>query len=117
MKLIKAIIRPERLQDVLHALYDADVHGLTVHHVRGHGGEPEVTETYRGAKRKRELKDKVLLDIGVTEEFVETTVETIMDAARTGEVGDGKIFVQPVETIYRIRTGEKDEAAVTPVRS
>ena len=116
MKLIKAIIRPDKLHDVLQSLYEADVHGLTVTHVKGHGGEPEVTETYRGAHRKRELMDKVLLDIGVTEEFVDTTVETIMEAAQTGEIGDGKIFVQPVETVYRIRTGEKDEAAVTPIK-
>lgn len=116
MKLIKAIVRPEKLQDVLHALYEAEVHGVTVYHVKGHGGEPEVTETYRGARRKRELKDKVLLEIGVSEAFVERAVETIMQAARTGEVGDGKIFIQPVDTIYRIRTGEQDEDAVTPVQ-
>ena len=117
MKLIKAIIRPDKLQDVLHALYEADIHGVTAHHVKGHGGEPEVTETYRGAHRKRELKDKVLLEIGVSEGFADPAVETIMEAARTGEVGDGKVFVQPVETIYRIRTGEQDEDAVTPVQS
>lgn len=117
MKLIKAIIRPEMLHDVLHALYEADVHGLTISHVRGHGGEPEQTEVYRGAAAKRELKDKVLLDIGVSASFVESTVKAIMKAARTGEVGDGKIFVQPVEKVYRIRTGEVDTAAVTPVKA
>ena len=116
MKLIKAIIRPERLQDVLNALYERDVHGLTVMHGQGHGGEPEVTETYRGATHRRELHDKVLLEIGVSEPFVDAAVEAIMLAARTGEVGDGKIFVMPVERIYRIRTGEYDEAAVTPIR-
>lgn len=115
MKLIKAIIRPGKLHDVLQALYEADVQGLTVTHVKGHGGEPEVTETYRGARRKRELIDKVLLDIGVSEAFVDLTIETILKAARTGEVGDGKVFVQPVEAAYRIRTGEKDEDALTPV--
>lgn len=115
MKLIKAIIRPSKLHDVLHALYEADVHGLTVSHVKGHGGEPEVMETYRGAKSKRELKDKVMLDIGVSEKFVEPAIKAIMESARTGEVGDGKIFVQPVEHIYRIRTGEQDQHAVTPV--
>jgi nitrogen regulatory protein P-II 1 len=115
MKLIKAIIRPDKLHDVLHALYEADVQGLTVSRVKGHGGEPEVMETYRGAKRKRELQDKVLLDIGVSDSFVETTVEAISEAARTGEVGDGKVFVQPLESAYRIRTGEKGEDAVTPV--
>lgn len=116
MKLIKAIIRREKLHDVLHALYEADVHGLTVTDVKGHGGEPEVKEVYRGVSGKRELKEKVELDIGVSEEFVEPTVQAILKAARTGQVGDGKIFVQPVETVYRIRTGEKDQAAVTPIR-
>ena len=115
MKLIKAIIRPECLHDVLHALYEADVHGLTVWDVRGHGGEPERQEIYRGARGKRELTEKVLIDIGVSDDFVEPTVKAIMEAARTGEVGDGKIFVQPLESVYRIRTGEKDKAAVTPV--
>jgi nitrogen regulatory protein P-II 1 len=115
MKLVKAIIRPERLHDVLHALYEANIHGLTVSDARGHGGEPERQEVYRGVKGKRELKAKVVIDIGVSEEFVEPTVNAIMEAARTGEVGDGKIFIQPLESVYRIRTGERDQAAVTPV--
>ena len=115
MKLIKAIIRPERLNDVLKALYQQEVHGLTVTRVQGHGGEREHVETYRGTTVKMELTDKVLLDIGVSDPFVERTVQAIIRAARTGEVGDGKIFVQPVEKIYRIRTGEEDQAAVTPV--
>jgi nitrogen regulatory protein P-II 1 len=117
MKLVKAIIRREKLHDVLQALYDADVEGITIHHVKGHGGEPDVTETYRGAKSKSELHEKTLLEIGVSDSFVEPTVQTIMEAGRTGEVGDGKIFVQPVEHVYRIRTGEEDEQAVTPVGS
>ena len=116
MKLIKAIIRPEKLTDVLQALYETDVHGLTVTHGQGHGGEPEVTETYRGATHRRELHDKVVLDIGVSESFVEPTVQTILEAARTGAVGDGKVFVLPLEKVYRIRTGEMDQAAVTPER-
>lgn len=115
MKLIKAIIRPDKLNDVLKALYKADVHGLTVSRVQGHGGELEKVETYRGTTVKMELQEKVLLDIGVSEPFVERTVHAIIEAARTGDVGDGKIFVQPVEKIYRIRTGEEDQAAVTPV--
>ncbi len=115
MKLIKAIIRPEKLNDVLHALYEADVQGITVTHVKGHGGEKEKVETYRGAKYKHELNDKVALDIGVTESFVDTVVDTLMSTARTGEIGDGKIFILPVEKIYRIRTGEVDSSAVTPV--
>jgi nitrogen regulatory protein P-II 1 len=115
MKLIKAIIRPDRLSDVLKALFQADVQGLTVTKAQGHGGETEAVETYRGTTVKMELTDKIVLDIGVSEAFVDTTVEAILGAARTGEVGDGKVFVLPVEKVYRIRTGEEDMAAVTPV--
>jgi nitrogen regulatory protein P-II 1 len=115
MKLIKAIIRPEKLSDVLKALYQAEVRGLTVTRVQGHGGETEAVETYRGMSVKMELVEKVVLDIGVSEPFVDGTVKAVMNAARTGEVGDGKIFVLPVEAIYRIRTSERDTAAVTPV--
>ena len=115
MKLIKAIIRPDQLNDVLKALFKAEVHGLTVSRVQGHGGETEPVETYRGMTVKMELTEKVMLDIGVSQAFVERTVEAILEAAHTGEVGDGKIFVLPVERIYRIRTAEEDTAAVTPV--
>ena len=115
MKLIKAIIRPDKLNDVLKSLYRAEVRGLTVSHVRGHGGETEAVETYRGTTVKMELTEKVMLDIGVSESFVEPTVEAILEAARTGDVGDGKIFVLPVEQVIRIRTAEEDMAAVTPV--
>ena len=115
MKLIKAIIRPDKLNDVLKALYRTEVRGLTVSRVHGHGGETEPVETYRGMTVKMELTEKVMLDIGVSEPFVEPTIEAILEAARTGEVGDGKIFVLPVERIYRIRTTEEDTAAVTPV--
>lgn len=114
MKLIIAIVRPERLGDVLEALFRADVRGITVSSVRGHGGEVEQVETYRGTTVKMELHDKVRLEIGVTDGFVEVTIQAILSAARTGEVGDGKIFVLPVERVYRIRSGEMDEEAVTP---
>lgn len=116
MKLVKAIIRPNRLADVLRALYAEEIEGLTVSQVRGHGGEEEMVETYRGTTVKKELHDKVMLDIGVTEPFVERTVTAIRGAARTGRVGDGKIFVLPVERVVRVRTGEEDSAAVTPVK-
>jgi nitrogen regulatory protein P-II 1 len=114
MKLIVAIIRTDRLSDVLEALYRAEVRGLTVSHVQGHGGELEKVETYRGMTVKMELQEKVRLEIGVSEPFVERTVKAILAGARTGEVGDGKVFVLPVEHVYRIRTGEVDEEAVTP---
>lgn len=115
MKLVVAIVRPEKLTDVLEALFRAEVRGLTINRVQGHGGETERVETYRGATVKMELSEKVRLEIGVSDHFVEPTVRTILDSAQTGEVGDGKIFVLPVERVYRIRTGERDEAAVTPV--
>jgi nitrogen regulatory protein P-II 1 len=114
MKLVIAIIRPERLGETLEALYHAEVRGLTVTPVQGHGGEVERVETYRGTTVKMGLEEKVRLEIGVSEPFVEITVQAILGAACTGEVGDGKIFVLPVEKVYRIRTGEQDEAAVTP---
>ena len=114
MKLIVAIIRPDRLNDVLESLYRAEVKGLTVSRVLGHGGETDAVETYRGTTVKMELHEKVRLEIGVSEPFVEVTVRAILGSACTGEVGDGKIFVVPVESVYRIRTGERDQAAVTP---
>ena len=114
MKLIVAIIRPDRLTEVLEALYREHVRGLTVSRAQGHGGELERVETYRGTTVKMELQEKVRLEIGVSEPFVTRTVQAIMSAARTGDVGDGKIFVLPVERVFRIRTGETDEAAVTP---
>jgi nitrogen regulatory protein P-II 1 len=114
MKLIVAIIRPDSLNSVLEQLYRAEVRGLTVSRVLGHGGETEQVETYRGATVKVALQEKVRLEIGVSEPFVEITVRAILESAHTGEVGDGKVFVLPVESVYRIRTGERDEAAVTP---
>lgn len=115
MKIVVAIIRPEKLNEVLEALYRAEVRGLTISRVRGHGGEVEEVETYRGMTVKMELHDKVRLEIGVSDPFVGPTVRAILSAGATGEVGDGKIFVLPVEKVYRIRTGEEDRSAVTPV--
>ncbi len=114
MKLIVAIIRPDLLNEVLEALYRIDVRGLTVSRVLGHGGETERVETYRGTTVKVNLQEKVRLEIGVSEPFVERTIKAILGTARTGEVGDGKIFVLDVSQMYRIRTGERNEAAVTP---
>ena len=115
MKLVVAIVRPERLNAVLEELYKADVQGLTISRVDGHGGERQQVETFRGTTVKMELSDKVRLEIGVSNDFVDRTVQAILRSAQTGQVGDGKIFVMPVEKIYRIRTGEQDESAVTPV--
>jgi nitrogen regulatory protein P-II 1 len=114
MKLIIGLIRPDKLNDVLEALYHAEVRGLTVSRVMGHGGETERVETYRGTTVKMGLQEKVRLEIGVSESFVDITVKAILKSARTGDVGDGKVFVVDVEQVHRIRTGERDESAVTP---
>ena len=115
VKLVIAIVRPERANHVLEALYRAEVRGLSMTRVQGHGGEIDRVETYRGTTVKMELSEKVRFEIGVSDHFVEPTVQAIIEGARTGEVGDGKIFVLPVEQVVRIRTGEIDTAAVTPV--
>lgn len=115
MKLIVAIIRTEQLNPVLKALFQNNIRGLTVSPAQGHGGEVEHVETYRGTTVKMELSEKVRLEIAVSEEYVDPTIDVILTCARTGNVGDGKIFVLPVEKIYRIRTCEEDHAAVTPV--
>ncbi len=115
MKLVVAIVRPEVVSDVLLALYHAEVRGLTISRVQGHGGETERVETYRGTHVKVGLAEKVRFEIGVSDNFVEPTVQAILKGARTGAVGDGKIFVLPVEQVVRIRTAEQNEAAVTPL--
>ncbi len=115
MKLIVAIVRPEQLSDVLEALFHAEVRGLTISRVQGHGGEMEHVETYRGTSVKMALAEKVRIEIGVSNHFVQRTVDAILASARTGEVGDGKVMVLPIEKIYRIRTAEQDQDAVTPM--
>lgn len=115
MKMVVAVIRPDKLSDVLEALFRAEVRGLTITRVEGHGGEVEPVETYRGTTVRMELSEKVRVEIGVSDHFVNPTVQAILAAARTGEVGDGKVFVLPVEKVYRIRTGEEDQSAVTPL--
>jgi nitrogen regulatory protein P-II 1 len=115
VKLIVAIVRPDRLSPVLESLYHAEVRGLSISRVQGHGGETEFVETYRGTTVKVGLTEKVRIEIGISDHFVEPTVRAILDSARTGEVGDGKIFVLPVERVVRIRTGEEDTLAVTPM--
>jgi nitrogen regulatory protein P-II 1 len=115
VKLVIGIVRPERTNDVLEALYRAEVRGLSLSRVQGHGGELDRVETYRGTRVKMELSDKMRFEIAVSDEFVEPTIEAICEGARTGQVGDGKIFVLPLERAVRIRTGETDHGAVTPV--
>jgi nitrogen regulatory protein P-II 1 len=115
MKLIVAIIRPEKLDEVKTALFQEEVTGLTISRVSGHGGEKEHLETYRGRPLVFEFHEKVRLEIAVSESFVERTVNAIVRAARTGSVGDGKIFVQPLEHVVRIRTGESNNDALTPI--
>jgi nitrogen regulatory protein PII len=115
LKLVIGIVRPEKANDVLEALYRAEVKGVSISRVEGHGGELERVETYRGTTVKMGLSDKVRFEVAVSDSFVQPTVEALCDGARTGEVGDGKIFVVPLEQAVRIRTGESDEAAVTPV--
>ena len=115
MKLVIGIVRPERTNDVLEALYRAEVRGLSLSRVQGHGGELERVETYRGTTVKMALSDKVRFEIAVSDAFVEPTIEALCEGGRTGDVGDGKIFVLPLERVVRIRTGETDHAAVTPV--
>jgi nitrogen regulatory protein P-II 1 len=114
MKLITAIFRPEKLEDVKAALFAAEVTGLTIFKVAGHGGEKVQLETYRGAPLVYEFHEKIQIDIAVSEPFVDVTIAAILKAARTGQVGDGKIFVRPLERVIRIRTGEADIEALTP---
>jgi nitrogen regulatory protein P-II 1 len=115
MKLVIGIVRPEKTNDVLEALYRAQVRGLSMSRVEGHGGELDHVETYRGTRVQVGVSEKVRFEIAVSDEFVEPTIEALCEGGRTGEVGDGKIFVVPVEQVVRIRTGEQDMAAVTPV--
>jgi nitrogen regulatory protein P-II 1 len=115
VKLVIGIVRPEKANDVLEALYRAQVRGLSISRVQGHGGERDQVQTYRGTTVKMEMSDKVRFEIGVSDAFVEPTIQALCEGGRTGEVGDGKIFVVPVDRVVRIRTGETDDAAVTPV--
>jgi len=115
VKLVIGIVRPEKANDVLEALYRAEVCGISISRIQGHGGELDRVETYRGTTVKMGLADKVRFEIAVSEAFVEPTIDALCEGARTGEVGDGKIFVVPLERVVRIRTGETDNAAVTPV--
>src|SRR5436190_24324401 len=117
MKMIVAIIRPEKLEAVQHALNEHDVYLMTVSDVRGCGRQRAFTEVYRGTEFQVRLLPKLKLEIAVNEAFVEATVEAIVHAARsgdTGQIGDGKIFVLPMDDCVRIRTGERAGQAIGP---
>jgi nitrogen regulatory protein P-II 1 len=117
VKLIVAIIRPEKLEDVQQALNERDVYLMTVSDVRGCGRQRGYTEVYRGTEVQIQLVPKLKLEIAVNEAFVEATVEAIVHAARTGDtgnIGDGKIFVLPLDDCVRIRTGERGTMAIGP---
>lgn len=117
MKLVIGIVRPERANEVMEALYRANIRGYSMSRVQGHGGEIDKVETYRGTTVKMGLAEKLRFEIAVSEPFVQTTIDALCEGARTGEVGDGKIFVLDLTQAVRIRTGESDEGAVTPVTS
>jgi nitrogen regulatory protein P-II 2 len=112
MKYIIAIIQPHKLDDVMNALEEAEVGLMTVSNVLGRGRQKGVTEVYRGAKEVGSLLKKVKLEIAVNEDFVEPTINAITKAARSGEVGDGKIFILDLHEVMRIRTGERGGKAI-----
>lgn len=112
MQRIEAIIRPERLAMVKNALEDLDHAGMTLTEVRGHGTQRGITEQWRGKAVTIEYLTKVKIELVVKDGEVDAVIALIIEAARTGEVGDGKIFVSPVSAAVRIRTGDRDEAAL-----
>jgi nitrogen regulatory protein P-II 1 len=112
MKKIEAIIKPFKLDDVKEALFEVGISGITVSEVKGHGRQQGHTELYRGAEYVVDFLPKLKIEIVVKEDEVEKVIEAIIQSARTGKIGDGKIFVLPVEKAIRIRTGEEDEEAI-----
>jgi nitrogen regulatory protein P-II 1 len=115
MKLVIGIVRPDKTNEVLEALYRAEVRGFSMSRVEGHGGELDRVETYRGTTVRIGLSEKVRFEIAVSDEFVEPAIQALCEGGRTGDVGDGKIFVLDLEQVVRIRTAETANAAVTPV--
>jgi len=112
MKKIEAIIKPFKLDDVKDALTDVDISRITVSEVKGHGRQQGHTELYRGNEYVVEYLPKIKIEIIVNEEFVQKAIEAIIEGAKTGKIGDGKIWVTPVEDVIRIRTGERGSEAV-----
>ena len=112
MKLVTAVIKPHKWEDVREALETFGVTGMTVSEVSGYGRQKGHTEVYRGAEYDIALVPKIRLEIVVTDEDVATVVDAIVRTAATGRIGDGKVWVSPVETVVRVRTGDTDEAAL-----
>ncbi|MFH1645852.1 MAG: P-II family nitrogen regulator [Candidatus Omnitrophota bacterium] len=112
MKLIIAIIQPHCLDEVKEQLYKANVNLLSVNEILGHGRQKGITEVYRGIKESGNLLRKVRLEIAVNDDFVEKTVDAIIKGAKSGQVGDGKIFILPMDECVRIRTEEKGSSAI-----
>jgi nitrogen regulatory protein P-II 2 len=112
MKLITAIIKPFKLEEVRDALTSLGVHGMTVTEVKGYGRQKGHTEIYRGAEYAVSFLPKIKLEVATNSDLVDKVIEAITAAARTGQIGDGKIFVSPVERSLRIRTGERDAEAL-----
>ena len=112
MKLVKAVIKPFRLEEVREALAEVGVAGLTVTEVKGFGRQKGHTELYRGAEYRVDFLPKVQLELAVPDDLVERVIEAITSGARTGKIGDGKIFVTPLDRAVRIRTGETDDDAL-----
>ena len=108
MKLLKAIIRPNKLEEVKDALAKIHVSGLTVTEVRGHGRQKGHTAIYRGTEYNVTLLPKIMIELVVSDEMVDGTIKTIIETSRTGEIGDGRVFVLPLEESYNIRTGDRD---------
>lgn len=112
MKKVEAIIRPFKLDEVKIALVNAGIVGMTVSEVRGFGRQKGQTERYRGSEYTVEFLQKLKIEIVIEDDQVDMVIDKIISASRTGEIGDGKIFVSPVDQIYRIRTGEKNMEAI-----
>jgi len=112
MKKVEAIIRPFKLEDVKVALVNAGIVGMTVSEVRGFGRQKGQVERYRGSEFTVEFLQKLKLEVVVEDENVDTVVTAIQEAARTGEIGDGKIFISTIGTVIRIRTGDRDSTAI-----
>lgn len=108
MKLVVAIVRPSKLEDVKDALSELNISGMTITEVRGHGRQKGHTAIYRGQEYNVTLLPKIKIELVLPDDLVDDAIRCIIDIARTGEIGDGRVFVQPVEQGYNIRTGERD---------